>query len=408
MKNIELIDNLTSIGNSLYLYQNYHEYMKQYENVQLIMIDLEKFKQINDSFGHNIGDLYLKVTAKLLTKSFPNSLVARIHGDEFIVLTYYNEKEIEQTFLVIEEEIQELVRKEIIPVLFRLNAGSSLFDANNIDSSKEKADLMMYIAKSNGSFYQAFSEYDWQLNEREKKVLIQFDNLLKEKKISYEKRQLFTIDKKPQNLYQIHTRDQDGASFLNRCYDNFLRKNKRQYQLDEYNLRNFKNYFADDNQNYIIDLDYLSLLKNRRIITSLEEYSREINVQNIVISIKFYPETNQDEFYSLINKINYLKSLGFKIKIDNFNSYTKDAIWIETGVSYIGFDDAFFKKSMYDPKIQYFFEKKLDMIKNYPYQSIIPIISHIDTERDFDYVYKNFDKDILVTGNYYAKSRKLN
>ena len=48
------------------------------------------------------------------------------------------------------------------------------------------------------------------------------------------------------------------------------------------------------------------------------------------------------------------------------------------------------------------------MIKNYPYQSIIPIISHIDTERDFDYVYKNFDKDILVTGNYYAKSRKLN
>lgn len=187
MKSIELIDNLTSIGNSLYLYQNYHEYMKQYENVQLIMIDLEKFKQINDSFGHNIGDLYLKVTAKLLTKSFPNSLVARIHGDEFIVLTYYNEKEIEQTFLTIEEEIQELVRKEIIPVLFRLNAGSSLFDANNIDSSKEKADLMMYIAKSNGSFYQAFSEYDWQLNEREKKVLIQFDNLLKEKEFLMKK-----------------------------------------------------------------------------------------------------------------------------------------------------------------------------------------------------------------------------
>lgn len=59
-------------------------------------------------------------------------------------------------------------------------------------------------------------------------------------------------------------------------------------------------------------------------------------------------------------------------------------------------------------KFNTFLKKKLDMIKNYPYQSIIPIISHIDTERDFDYVYKNFDKDILVTGNYYAKSRKLN
>lgn len=406
-KGKENIDNLTKIGNSLYLYQNYHEYMKQYKNVQLIMIDVEKFKQINDTFGHNTGDLYLKTVAQLLTRNFPHSLVAHIHGDEFIVLTNYNEKEIEERFSAIEKEIQELVKDEEIPTIFRINAGSTLFDANNIELTKEKADLMMYMAKSNGVFYQSFSEVDWKVNEKEKNFLKQFDYLLKTKGISYEKRQLFTLDKKPQNLYQIHTRNQEGAAFLSCCYDDFLRKNKRQYQLDVYNLEHLKSYFASSYQNYIIDIDYLSLLKNKEIMNLLSDYAKEIGGKRIIISVKLYPETDREEVFLLIKKINELKELGFQIKIDRFNSYIEDAIWLNAPVEYIGFDEQFFRTSMQDPKIQYFFQKKLDMIKNYPYQTITPILSHIDTKEEFEYATQSFDKDILVTGNYYAKSRNL-
>ena len=93
-KNNETIDNLTRIGNSLHLQQNYLSYIKFHQNTQLIMIDVENFKQINDTFGHNIGDLYLKTVAQLLTKNFPDSLVTRVHGDEFIVLTNQNENQI--------------------------------------------------------------------------------------------------------------------------------------------------------------------------------------------------------------------------------------------------------------------------------------------------------------------------
>ena len=201
--------------------------------------------------------------------------------------------------------------------------------------------------------------------------------------------------------------NQDGTSFLKCCYDDFLRKNKRQYQLDVYNLKHLKKYFSSSHQNYIIDIDYLSLLKNKEIMNLLSEYVKEIGENRIVISVKLYPETNQEDLFLLIKKIEELKRWGFRIKIDRFNSYTEDAIWLDAPVEYIGFDKQFVKASMQDPKIQYFFEKKLDMIKNYPYQSITPILSHIDTEEDFEYVNQNFDKDILVTGNYYAKSKKL-
>ncbi len=85
--NNKLIDPLTGIGNSEYFKKNYKFYNKHHSNSQLIMIDIEKFKHINDNLGHNIGDLYLKILAKILAKNFQDSLVVRIHGDEFIILT---------------------------------------------------------------------------------------------------------------------------------------------------------------------------------------------------------------------------------------------------------------------------------------------------------------------------------
>lgn len=53
----------------------------------LLLIDVDKFKQVNDGYGHETGDLVLKKVAKLLRESFrSNDYVARLGGDEFAVL----------------------------------------------------------------------------------------------------------------------------------------------------------------------------------------------------------------------------------------------------------------------------------------------------------------------------------
>ncbi len=55
----------------------------------LIMIDMDDLKQINDTHGHAVGDIYLKQMAELLTGfSAPQKLAARIGGDEFVLLLY--------------------------------------------------------------------------------------------------------------------------------------------------------------------------------------------------------------------------------------------------------------------------------------------------------------------------------
>ena len=55
--------------------------------MHLVMFDLDGLKQINDTFGHDAGDLAIRDFAKLLLKVFRNSdVVARVGGDEFCVL----------------------------------------------------------------------------------------------------------------------------------------------------------------------------------------------------------------------------------------------------------------------------------------------------------------------------------
>src|SRR5690606_16339676 len=55
-------------------------------NISVMLIDVDKFKAINDTYGHAAGDLFLQVIADRLSTVFGNHLVSRLSGDEFAVL----------------------------------------------------------------------------------------------------------------------------------------------------------------------------------------------------------------------------------------------------------------------------------------------------------------------------------
>lgn len=87
-------DSLTGLANRRSLFQQFEKLLAVQSNssnrVAIIYIDIDDFKSINDSFGHQVGDIVLKEIAKLLTQHCTqHDTIARIGGDEFVLITTF-------------------------------------------------------------------------------------------------------------------------------------------------------------------------------------------------------------------------------------------------------------------------------------------------------------------------------
>jgi diguanylate cyclase (GGDEF)-like protein len=123
----------------------------------LLFLDLNKFKQLNDTYGHEAGDLLLiEVAHRLKRATREVDTVARLGGDEFVVLLEgldaNFEKASEQTDFVI-EKIRAFLTEEYVLGTIKHNGsasiGAKLFlgDADNPETIIKEADTMMYVSK---------------------------------------------------------------------------------------------------------------------------------------------------------------------------------------------------------------------------------------------------------------------
>ncbi len=127
-------------------------------NLSLLMIDIDHFKKINDSFGHLIGDEVLKVVAAIIKKNTKtNDITARYGGEEFAVIL--PSTDINQAILFAETvrqrlNAQEIKRKSTMDNIGKISVsiGVTKFNANtdSIDSFIRRADNALYEAKQAG------------------------------------------------------------------------------------------------------------------------------------------------------------------------------------------------------------------------------------------------------------------
>jgi diguanylate cyclase (GGDEF)-like protein len=121
----------------------------------LMFIDLDKFKPVNDTLGHEIGDLLLKQVARRLQQSVRGSdTVARIGGDEFVVLLPVIDNNHDAA--VVAEKILQALNKPFEVAQHSLNISSSIGIAVYPQHGTDEklllinADIAMYHAKKDG------------------------------------------------------------------------------------------------------------------------------------------------------------------------------------------------------------------------------------------------------------------
>ncbi|MDU2064358.1 MAG: GGDEF domain-containing protein [Sporomusaceae bacterium] len=122
---------------------------KRREQVGLILFDCNNFKIINDTYGHNIGDLVLQAFARLLVKETrKNDVVARWGGDEFLVIvTNADEQQMKAILQRIELKTFELSKEFEFPISVASGFSLHVKESEDLDTLLAEADHMMYRQK---------------------------------------------------------------------------------------------------------------------------------------------------------------------------------------------------------------------------------------------------------------------
>jgi len=142
-------DLMTSLYNREFFNKKVKNLLKEKMNLSLVFLDLDNFKYVNDTFGHDKGDKILIDTANILRKNLKGKdLIARFGGDEFVMSVLdCNKKCATELFTKIENQIQNYFKEYNVTA----SIGISFSDEeNNYEKLLKIADSRMYISKENG------------------------------------------------------------------------------------------------------------------------------------------------------------------------------------------------------------------------------------------------------------------
>jgi diguanylate cyclase (GGDEF)-like protein len=125
------------------------------KKVGIAMLDLDNFKGVNDTLGHDVGDLLLKATAERLSAALrKGDTVSRFGGDEFVLIL--PNMEVIEDVIQVAQKIVEIFRKPFLidahQLVVTTSIGIAVYPNDGTDEGilLKKADIAMYQAKQTG------------------------------------------------------------------------------------------------------------------------------------------------------------------------------------------------------------------------------------------------------------------
>ncbi len=340
-------DSLTGLYNRTYLEEIYDQI--NLKNYHIALLDIDYFKNINDTFGHEAGDKVLKEVAKILEKNTRKfeDIVIRYGGEEFLIFIRRNPRKLSYQSLNIVERIWEEIQKTNIKIdnEHTINITASIGLNVSTDNEKfiseaiKKADVALYRAKNSGR--NRIEIYDEDKENSTKLVSINLiKDLIEEKsfichyqpiidlssnKIAYFEALVRLIDKKG-NLIYPH-------EFLPVIQNTFL-YSKLTKEIIEYNVEILKMYPSitisiNLTPSDLFNKSTMALLKN---IAKDKEISKRIYLE-IVETENIVSYKKMEEIIKLLKKYNYT------IGIDDFGSgYSNFIYLIKMNIDFLKID----------------------------------------------------------------------
>lgn len=183
LQELAYYDGLTGLPNRLHFTEYIGSLGIHYgpeHSFAVMFADLNRFKQINDTLGHETGDILLQKVASRFSLLVSDQLrVFRLSGDEFVFVYHFNDTaSVQQAAQAICDALNEPVTINDVVLYVSVSIGISIYpyDGDNLDLIMRNADIAMYVAKEQGDSIYHF--YD-QMIENQRSENMKLENSLR-------------------------------------------------------------------------------------------------------------------------------------------------------------------------------------------------------------------------------------
>ncbi|MBW9151089.1 EAL domain-containing protein [Clostridium estertheticum] len=335
-------DALTGLTNRKKMLENIRDLLKnKNENLAVFFITLDKFKAINESFGHQVGDIVLAKVAERLENNTIKSkdIVSRIGGDEFIVIIRNLISEAGATEIA--EKIVKTLSSAYIhneeSLYIGASVGISLFPqhGNDVDTLIRNADLAMYEVKNSGGHgYRLYNNIMSYNNRR----MIEMEKNLKN---AMERNEFITYY---QPIIDLKLMKVLSAESLIRwkCGDKIIqpiefipiaKKIGKMVEIDNWMLHNAcvqcKKWQNSGSKDFSISVNtsYKQLIQEN-FVQLVMNICRNQSLDPKYLNLEITEDEAMEDINLIIKVLLELKSCGIKISMDDFGTGYSSLSWL--------------------------------------------------------------------------------
>lgn len=330
-------DRLTGLPNRFACTELMNDFLHSNSRFALVAIDLNNFKSINDTMGHDTGDLVLKAVAdrwKALadsTATYTTEFIARTTGDEFmlIISDYLTNDEVETAIAAYKDELEKKITIDDCDYYLTACFGYTLCpdDSSVLENILTFADAALHEVKSSGSGSRILKFSPDVLNtERSLEIERKIRSALSDNKIIYHLQPQFDMEHKLIGFEALARLKEDNGTYISPA--EFIPVAEKTGLVDRIDIRVFElavKFMGDvlketsSDITLSVNVSVRHLMKN----TFLDEIRRVLEENNVSpehIEIEITESIMIDSADKALQRIEELKRMGMKVAIDDFGT----------------------------------------------------------------------------------------
>lgn len=330
-------DRLTGLPNRFACSELINDLVSRNEKFAVVSIDLNNFKSINDTMGHDMGNVVLTEIAKRWKAAADSRLsgtldfITRQGGDEFaiIIRNYHSDEDIENTIRYYESVLENRLTINECDYFITASFGYAEYptDAQNVDSLFSYADAAMYnVKRTNNSEHLTRFTPDLLNVEKTLEIERKIRTALEEDRIYFVLQPQYDISHKLRGFEALARMDDpDGGNISPVEFIPVAEKVGLIDKVDLRVLRKAADFFSriikksDDDITLSVNVSVKHLMKND-FIDEIKDVINSFGIPGSQLEIEITESVMIDSAEKALQCINDIKSLGVKIAIDDFGT----------------------------------------------------------------------------------------